>query len=175
MTLVARMRSRGPHALEDVRREIAALAPGSPVTSVSWSDSINALAAYRNPRFHTLVLGTFAMLALVLTAMGIFAAVAFAVATRTREMGVRLALGAPPRSLVRLVLRQAVTPVAVGILAGIVATQWLRHIAKTQLFEVDARDPVTLAAAVVTVALAAAYLPARHATRVDPIDILRAE
>jgi putative ABC transport system permease protein len=178
MTIVARMRSRGPRALADVRREIAALAPGSPVTDVWWSDSIEALAAYRNPRFQTLVLGTFALLAVVLTVMGIFAAVAFVVATRTREMGVRLALGASPRSLVWLVVRQAVTPVAVGIFAGLAAAQWLRRIAEAQLFEVNARDPVTLAGAAMTVsaaALVAAYLPARQATRVDPIEVLRAE
>jgi predicted permease len=178
MTIVARMRSRGPQALADVRREIAALTPGSPVTAVWWSDSIDALAAYRNPRFQTLVLGTFAALALVLTSLGIFAAVAFVVATRTREMGVRLALGAPPRSLVRLVVRQAVSPVAIGLVAGLVAAQWLRRVAEAHLFEVNARDPVTLALAAATVAaaaLVAAYLPARHATRVDPIGVLRAE
>jgi predicted permease len=178
MTIVARMRSRGPHALAEVRREIAALAPGSPVTGVWWSDSIDALAAYRNPRFQTLVLGTFAVLALILTVLGIFAAVAFVVATRTREIGVRLALGAQPGSLVRLVLRQAVTPVAVGILAGLLGTLWLRRIVEAQLIEVNARDPVTLAASIITVAAAAvlaAYLPARHTTRVNPIEVLRAE
>jgi putative ABC transport system permease protein len=178
MTIVARMRNRGPHALADVRREIAALTPGFPVTAVWWADSIDALAAYRNPRFQTLVLGTFATLALVLTSLGIFAAVAFVVATRTREMGVRLALGAPPRSLVRLVVREAVSPVAVGIVAGLLAARWLRRVAEAQLFEVNASDPVTLGAAAVTVAVAAliaAYLPARHATRVDPIAVLRAE
>jgi putative ABC transport system permease protein len=178
MTIVARMRSPGPHVLAEVRREIAALAPGSPVTGVWWSDAIDTLASYRNPRFQTLVLGAFAVLALVLTVMGVFAAVTFVVAARTREMGVRLALGAPPRSLVSLVLRQAVTPVAAGILAGLLATPWLRRVAEAQLFEVNTRDPLTLAAAVITVAAAAvvaAYLPARHATRVDPIEALRAE
>ena len=178
MTIVARMRNRGPHALADVRREIAALTPGFPVTAVWWADSIDALAAYRNPRFQTLVLSTFAALALVLTSLGIFAAVAFVVATRTREMGVRLALGAPPRSLVRLVVREAFSPVAMGIVAGLLAAQWLRRVAEAQLFEVNASDPVTLGAAAVSVAVAAfiaAYLPARHATRVDPIGVLRAE
>lgn len=178
MTIVARLRNRSPGALAEVRREIAARAQGSPVTGVWWSDSIDALAGYRNPRFQTLVLGTFATLALVLTSLGIFAAVAFAVAARTREMGVRLALGAPPHSLVRLVVWQALTPVVVGIVTGLAAAQWLRRIAEAQLFDVNARDPVTLTAAAITVAaasLVAAYLPARHATRVDPIGVLRAE
>jgi putative ABC transport system permease protein len=178
MTIVARMRSRGPRTLAEIRREIGALTPGTPVTAVWWSDSIDALTAYQNPRFQTLVLGAFAVLALGLTALGIFAAVAFDVATRMREMGVRLALGAAPHSLVRVVVRQAVTPVAAGILIGLIATQSLRRIAEAQLFEVNARDPVTLAAAAITVAVAAvaaAYLPARHASRVDPILVLRAE
>jgi putative ABC transport system permease protein len=178
LTLVARMRSRQPGTLAEIRREIGALAPDSPVTGVWWSDSIDALTAYRNPRFQTLVLGTFAALALGLTALGIFAIVGFLVAARTREMGVRLALGASPRSLVRSMMRQALTPVAAGILIGVMATHWLRRIAETQLFQIDAHEPLTLAAAAMTVAaaaLVAAYLPARHASRVDPIVVLRAE
>lgn len=178
MTLVARVRSRGPHTLAQIRREIGALAPDTPVTAVWWSDSIDALTDYRNPRFQTLVLGSFAALALGLTALGIFAVVAFVVAARTREMGVRLALGAQPHSLVMLVVRQALAPVAAGLLAGLVAAQWLRRLAEAQLFEVNARDPATLAAAAITVtaaALVAAYVPARHASRVDPIVVLRAE
>jgi putative ABC transport system permease protein len=178
MTIVARMRSRGPRTLEDVRRQIIALTPGTPVSGEWWSDSINAQTEYRNPRFQTMVLGTFAVLGLVLTALGIFAAITFVVAARTREMGVRLAIGAQPRSLVRLVVRQALTPVVAGILAGVIATQWTRRISEAQLFEVNTRDPVTLIAAVITVtvaALVAAYLPARHVTRVDPIRVLRAE
>lgn len=178
MTIVARMHTRAPEVLADIRREIAALSPASPVTAVWWSDSIDAQAAYRNPRFQTLVLGTFAALALILTALGIFAAVASAVAIRTREMGVRLALGAPPRSLVALVVWQALTPVALGIVAGIAATQWLRRIAEAQLFEVNAGDLFTIAVAAVVVAAAAllaAYVPALQATRVDPIGVLRAE
>jgi ABC-type antimicrobial peptide transport system permease subunit len=164
--------------LAEARREVGLLAPETPVTGVWWSDSIDAQTAYRNPRFQTLVLGTFGALALGLTALGVFAAVAFAVAARTREMGVRLALGAPPRSLVRLVVREAVTPVVVGIVVGLAATQALRRIAEAQLFEVNTRDPLTLAAAAFSVAaaaLVAAYFPARHAARVDPIGVLRAE
>ena len=90
----------------------------------------------------------------------------------------RLAVGAPPPSLVRLVVRQSLTPVIVGILVGLVATQALRRIVEAQLFAVNARDPIMLAAAVLTVAIAAlvaAYLPARYVTRIDPIRVLRAE
>lgn len=178
MTIVARVRARGPRTLDDVRREIAVLTPGAPVTGEWWSAAIADQAGYRNPRFQTLVLTTFAVLGPTLTALGVFGAVAFVVATRTREMGVRLALGAQPPSLVRLVVRQALAPVAIGILTGLVATLWLRRIAEAQLIDVNARDPLMLVAAAMTVALAAlvvAYLPARHVTRVDPMGVLRAE
>lgn len=178
MTIVARARARGPRTLDDIRREIAALTPGAPVTDEWWSAAIADQAGYRNPRFQTLVLTTFAVLGLSLTALGVFGAVAFFVATRTREMGVRLALGAHPRSLVRLVVWQALAPVAIGIVAGLLTTLWLQHVAEAQLIDVNARDPLMLVAAVITVALAAlvaAYLPARQVTRIDPITVLRAE
>lgn len=178
MTIVARVRARGPGTLDDIRRDIAALTPGAPVIGEWWSGAIADQAGYRNPRFQTLVLTTFAVLGLTLTTLGIFGAVTFLVTVRTREMGVRLALGAPPRALVRLVVRQGLAPVAAGILVGLVATRWLRSIAEAQLIDVNARDPLTLVAVVVTVVVAAfvaAYLPARHVARVDPIGVLRAE
>jgi ABC-type antimicrobial peptide transport system permease subunit len=178
MTIVARVRDRGPRTLDDIRRDIAALTPGAPVIGEWWSTAIADQAGYRNPRFQTVVLTTFAVLGLTLTALGIFGAVTFLVTVRTKEMGVRLALGAQPRALVRLVVRQALAPVAVGILVGLVATRALRSIAEAQLIDVNARDPLALAAGVMTVAVAAllaAYIPARHVTRVDPIGVLRAE
>jgi putative ABC transport system permease protein len=125
MTIVARVRSDGGRTLDDIRREIAALTPGAPVVGQWWSAAVADQAGYRNPRFQTLVLTTFAVLGLTLTALGIFGAVTFVVAVRGREMGVRLALGAQPRALMWLVVRQALAPVAIGILAGLVATRWL--------------------------------------------------
>jgi putative ABC transport system permease protein len=178
MTLVARMRSRRPSTLGDVRRDVAELAPQTPVTGVWWSESVSALTAYRNPRFQTLVLGSFAALALGLTGLGVFGLIVFLLAARTREMGVRLALGAPPPSLVRMMVRQAVIPVAVGCAAGLAAVHALRRFAEAQLFQIDARDPLLLAAAVLVVlaaAFLAAYVPARRASRIDPLTVLRAE
>ena len=178
MTLVARMRTRSVGALTDARREIGRLAPDIAVTAVWWSDAINASTPYRNPRFQTLVLTTFAVLAITLTALGIFAVVSFAVAARIHEMGVRLAIGASPSSILRLVVRQALTPVVLGLFTGLVSTQLLKRIAEAQLYEVDVRDPATLVIAAVTVlsaALFAAYLPARRASRTDPATVLRSE
>jgi putative ABC transport system permease protein len=178
LTLVVRARTRQEAALAAIRREISALAPGAPVTAEWWTNSISALTAYRNPRFQTLVLGAFAALALGLTALGIFGVVAFSVAARTHEMGVRLALGASPRSLVELMVKQTLAPVAGGVLIGLVATRWASRLAEAQLFQVETRDPATLGLTVLTVvavALLAAYVPARRASRVDPMVVLRAE
>ncbi|MBO0721162.1 MAG: FtsX-like permease family protein, partial [Blastocatellia bacterium] len=143
-----------------------------------WSDSISGLYAYRIPRFQTLILGVFALMALALTAQGIFGAVAFSVAARTQEMGIRMALGATPSSLVRLMMRQTLAPIIGGILIGLLLMFWGKQIAEAQLYRVETRDPVMLALAIITivvVAVIAAYLPARRATHVDPIAVLKAE
>jgi putative ABC transport system permease protein len=178
MTLVVRSRSRSDATLAAFKRELGALAPGMPVAAAWWSDALSGITAYRNPRFQTVVLGSFAGLALLLTATGIFGVVAFIAAARTKEMGIRIAIGARPASLVAMMLRQTSIPVAIGIAGGLVASRWMSRLAEAQLFQVDARDPIMLAAAAATViatALAAAYLPARRASQVDPIEVLRAE
>jgi ABC-type antimicrobial peptide transport system permease subunit len=125
-----------------------------------------------------MVLSSLAALALGLTALGIFSVVAYLVASRSREMGVRLAVGASPRSLVALVVRDALTPVAIGLASGLLLVLWGRRLAEAQLFKVDTNDPLMLAVAiatVVTAALVAAYLPALRTTRINPTDVLRAE
>jgi ABC-type antimicrobial peptide transport system permease subunit len=100
------------------------------------------------------------------------------VVTRTREMGVRLAVGATPRSLVFTVVRQVLAPVVIGLAAGLLLIRWGRGLAEAQLHELNTRDPWTMAIAMVAVtvaALLAAYLPARRATRIDPVAVLRAD
>jgi putative ABC transport system permease protein len=176
--VVVRMRERREESLDEVRRELAALAPGVPLTAAWWSDSIAAQSGYRNPRFQTIVLVTFATLALGLTGLGVFAVISFLVTMRTREMSIRIAMGAAPASLVAFVLRQALVPVTVGVVLGLIATQWAKRLAEAQLFKIDTDEPAMLAASVATVLLAAtaaAYLPARRASRIDPIQALRAE
>jgi predicted permease len=127
-------------------------------------------------RFNTLLLGLFALTALVLAAVGTFGVMAFAVASRTRELGVRSALGATPADLRRMVLGQGLwlsgLAVALGLLAAALATRGMA----SMLFEVKPGDPLTYAAVAATlslVALVATWLPARGATRVDPIKALR--
>lgn len=178
LTIVVRTTTRRPSLVVDLRRQAGQFAPGEIVTVNWWADSIAAISEYRNPRFQTLVLGSFAALALGLTAIGVFGVVAFLVTSRMREMGIRLAVGADPHALVRLVLGQALTPVVAGLAIGLAATRGLARLAEQQLFDVQTRDPATLTAAalvVVAAACLAAYLPARHASRVDPTIVLRAE
>jgi putative ABC transport system permease protein len=178
LTLVVRTRTRSEATRAGIKSDVSALAAATPVTAQWWEDVINGLTAYRNPRFQTLVLGSFAVLAIGLTGVGVFGIVACLVATRTREMGIRLALGARAESLVGLVVRQALAPVALGLAGGLLATRWAGRLAEAQLFKVETRDPLTLVAAalvIVAAALLAAYVPARRASRVDPAVVLRAE
>jgi predicted permease len=178
MTIVVRVRTHQAAVLTVVRRDVGRLARGSPVTAEWWTDAIGNLTDYRNPRFQTLVLLAFAALALSVAALGVYAVVSFVVRARTHELCVRLALGARPGSLVSLAVRQALMPVAGGLLIGIAAARWLARLADTQLYRVDTHDPSTLLAAVAVVSVAgtlAAYLPSRRAARVDPIALLKAE
>jgi putative ABC transport system permease protein len=178
MWVVARVRNHNDQTLAALRRQLGAMRPGMPVTATWWSDSIGSVAAMRSPRFQTLVLGSFAALGLGLTALGVFGLVAFLVAHRMREMGIRLAIGATPNALVALSMRQSLLPAAVGVAIGLLATVWLSRVAESQLYEVNANDPATLTLAVISVviaALVAAWFPARHAGRVDPMTVLRME
>jgi len=177
-SIYARVRARSDAVLTELRREAGRLGPGAPVQAEWWADAISDLTTYKNPRFQTTVLVAFAGIALSLTALGVFGLVAFLVAARTREMGIRLAIGAAPGSLVRLIARQTAIPVVIGLVLGLVATRWASRLAEAQLFKVETRDPwllVLTAAVVLCAALLAAYLPARRAARVDPLVVLRAE
>jgi putative ABC transport system permease protein len=175
---VARMRTQEGAILADLKSTVHAVAPNSLVEDEWWSESIRQITAYRNPRFQAIVLGGLGVLALSLTALGVFGVVNYLVVSRTREMGVRLAIGASPRSLIAFVLKGALTPVLIGLAAGILSVRWLRPLAEAQLFKVQTRDLSTFMAAAAAVALAsiaAAYLPARRAAAVDPVAALRSE
>jgi ABC-type antimicrobial peptide transport system permease subunit len=115
---------------------------------------------------------------MLLAAVGIYAVVAFAVTERTREIGVRVALGAGRRQVRWLVVRQALLPVAVGAGLGFAASLGIGRLLTSQLFDVTPADPLTFLAVVLTfaaVAVTASYLPARRATALDPLDALRIE
>jgi predicted permease len=129
-------------------------------------------------RFQTRLLTLFAALALVLTAVGLYGVVAYSVAQRTREFGIRLALGARPRGVMRLILRNAMRMVVIGVLVGVGGAASAARLLGTALYDVHPLDPITFASVVATlvaVALIASFIPAQRATHVDPIQALRAE
>jgi ABC-type antimicrobial peptide transport system permease subunit len=131
-----------------------------------------------DPQFQTTLFALFGIVALLVSAVGIYGVMAHWVSSRSRELGVRLALGAEPARLRRLVIRQASIPLFAGLACGLLGAFLLTKRLQSLLYGVTPNDPLTLAAVVVVlvaVGLAAAYVPARRAERVDPIVALRAE
>jgi ABC-type antimicrobial peptide transport system permease subunit len=130
------------------------------------------------PRLQTILLGAFGALALVLACIGIYGVLAYAVSQRTREMGVRLALGAAPGNILRQILRDGLRLAALGLLFGFGASLILTRYLETLLYSVRPTDPTVFASAIATllaVAAAACYVPARRAAQVDPMVVLREE
>jgi putative ABC transport system permease protein len=128
-------------------------------------------------RLTTIVLGAFAGVALVLAAIGLYGVISYSVAQRTQELGVRAALGALPRDLIRLVLGQVVAFAATGIMLGLLGAMMTRRVIAGQLFGVGPSDPVTLIASALVllgVAAAASVVPMRRAAQSDPLAALRA-
>jgi predicted permease len=178
MTIFAKARSHDEATLRALRKDVGAGLPGVPVKVTWWSDGIGAVREMRDPRFQALVLGSFAAIAIGLTGIGIFGIVSFLVANRTREMGIRLAVGAKPRALVRLMVGQAIVPVLVGLAAGLLSAKYAARLAESRFVKLDTSDPwpLVIAGVVVLVAtLLAAFAPARRAARVDPTIVLRSE
>jgi predicted permease len=130
------------------------------------------------PRFYMMLLSGFAVLALVLAALGIYGVISYSVSQRTRELGIRIALGATHERVVRLILSQGVALTTAGVAIGLLGAYWLTELIAALLFGVTKADPVTfvgVAAMLLGVAWLASYLPARRAARVDPVIAMRAE
>ncbi len=160
-----------------LRRTVAALDKDLPVSRVAAMEQIVADSVTER-RLSTWVLGSFAALAVILAAVGINGLISFSVARRTHEIGVRLALGAAPAGVLRLVLRQGLMPALAGLAGGLVAALLLTRVMRSLLYGVQATDPLVFAgvtAALALVALLSAWLPARRAIRVDPMAALRYE
>lgn len=160
-----------------LRSTLRALDPDVPLAEVqTLEQALGAWAAER--RLTMLVVSCFAMLALILGAIGIYGVMSYFVSQRTREIGIRIALGALPREILRLVLSQSVWLAAAGILAGLAGALGTTRLLANMLFEVRPNDPATYlvtALALALVALVATFLPALRATRVDPIESMRSE
>ena len=160
-----------------VRKEIQAMDPDQPVAAVkpmtAWiGESISA------QRYRATLLGLFAALAMVLAATGIYGVMSYTVAQRTHEIGVRMALGARQRDVLKLVVRQGMALALVGVVLGLVGAFWLTRVMSTLLFQVKERDPITFVAVaglLIAVAFVACFVPALRATKVDPLVALRYE
>jgi predicted permease len=160
-----------------IERVVHGLDPELPVSRVATLDEVLARSV-SEPRFYALLIGSFAGTALFLAALGLFGVMSYAVAQRTREIAVRVALGATGEELVRMVLREAFLLGATGVALGLGGALLLSRAIAGLLFALSPRDPATLAGVallLLATALVAGYLPARRATRVDPAIALRSE
>jgi putative ABC transport system permease protein len=160
-----------------VRHAVQSVDPNQPVTEIRTMDEFLASAVSQR-RLSMLLLGVFAGIATILAAVGIYGVMAFAVAQRSHEIGIRMALGAEPGDVLRMVVGDGMRLAGIGLVIGIVSAFVTSRYLQSQLFGVKATDPLTfagVAAGLAIVALAACYFPARRATRVDPLIALRYE
>ncbi|MQA91164.1 MAG: FtsX-like permease family protein [Gemmatimonas sp.] len=177
MTVVLRTAGEPAPLTSAVRREISTLDPNLPLGEFRTMEQVVETSTARS-RLLTWLVAVFSTLALLLAAVGIYGLISYTVGQRTREIGIRIALGARPRDGARLVIRQSIRIVALGIGIGIACAFALTRFLESLLYEVSPTDPSTIAgvsAALLAVALLAAWLPARRAARTDPIHALRAE
>ncbi|MEQ9570003.1 MAG: FtsX-like permease family protein, partial [Longimicrobiales bacterium] len=171
---------KGPDAsalVPEVRSILADLDPGVPIALTESMDEIVA-RDLAGTSFTVLLLGIASFLSLALGAVGIYGVVSYVVAQRTRELGVRMALGAAAEDVRRMVVRQGLVVTAVGLGAGLLAAMALTRVLGTLLYEVSATDPLVLGGTtglLLAVSLLASFLPARRASRVDPVEALRSE
>lgn len=177
MNLLVRTAGDPAAALEQLREAVWSIDSGLPLPEYGTL-SEHAADSILEPRFYTLLLSTFAAVALVLALVGVYGTLAYTVELRTRELGVRLALGARGNDVLALVLRRGMTLVGIGLVAGVVISLMTAAALERFLFGITPRDPGTLvvaAAAMAALALAACMIPALRAARLDPMTTLRSE
>jgi putative ABC transport system permease protein len=160
-----------------LRSVVKSLDPDLPLGRIATADRLSS-EVLQGTRFNTILLGLFASVALALAAVGIYGVVSWNVTQRTKEIGIRQALGADRAGVLRLVIGQSMRIVGAGLLLGLAGSLVLAHFLRSQLFQIQAFDPVTFLAVVcllAAAALLACWLPARRATKVDPVVALRTE
>jgi predicted permease len=176
-TVILRVEESVTDVLQRLASSVASFEPGS---TVSRLETMRRLidAGYVRPRFVMALLATFALIAAVVASVGLYGVIAVAVSRRMREMGIRLALGAQPGSLMRLVLGEGVRLGVIGVVTGLAGAAALTRLMQGLIFGVSPLDPVTFAAvgaALLGVALLASYGPARRAVRADPLESIRSD
>jgi putative ABC transport system permease protein len=158
-----------------LRRELAALDPAQPISNVSSMDE-RAASSVAQFKLNSVIVTLFAIVALVLASVGIFAVISYAVAQRTREIGIRMALGAARTDVLRLIVRDGMMPAVIGVAIGAAGAFGVTRLMRSLLYGVSATDPAVfglVATMLVLVAVGACYVPARRASRVDPNVALR--
>jgi putative ABC transport system permease protein len=177
MYLAVRTSGNPSSLVPDIRHALGSLDKDIPLANVASMDQLLEKSVAEQ-RFRTWLLGGFAALALLLASVGIYAVISYSVGQRTREIGIRMALGARPQDVLRLVLSQAAGLAAIGVLIGMVGAFALTRTMSSLLFSVSASDPMSFAGAcliLISVALLASFIPARRATKVNPVAALRYE
>jgi putative ABC transport system permease protein len=177
MTLAIRAQVDPATLIPLVRRELSAIDRDVPIYGVATMDELIAQSTSA-PRSRTWLVGTFAALAVLLSLVGVTSVVAYIVGRRTREIGVRVALGATPRQIVAMLVRHGMWPVGLGVLAGLVGASAVTRVLAGVLIGVTTTDAGVFASATLLLglaALAATYVPARRALRLDPLAALRSE
>ena len=176
-TIVVRAEIPAGAAAGELREAVSAIDPAIAVDRIETMQELVS-GSVAQPRFRTMILAAFSLLALVMASIGIYGVMNYLVIQRTREFGIRLSLGATPTDVLRLVLGRAATLIGAGTCLGLVGSVLLVRLITKLLFGTAPLDPLTFAAVPVllaAVALAASYIPARRATKVDPLVALRYE
>ncbi|HZU47342.1 MAG TPA: ADOP family duplicated permease, partial [Mycobacterium sp.] len=176
LQIVARVKTAPGPIEQAMRRKVHDLSPDIPVKFTTMEASLSGNIAA--PRFRTLLLSIFAALAVALAMAGVYGVMAYVVGQRSSEIGVRMALGAASSDVLGMVLRQAAVLAGAGVAIGIAAALAASRLLASMLFEVKPADPATyvaVAVAIAAIAIAASYVPARRATRIDPLAALRQE
>jgi putative ABC transport system permease protein len=177
LTLVAKTGGDPLAITTTLRGIVRSLDPQIALADVRTMDDVVS-ASLAGARFRTTLLGIFAVVALLLSAVGVYGVMSYSVEQRTQELGLRMALGATGADVLRLVAGQGMRLAVAGILVGLVAAFWMVRVLESLLFGISATDPVTFGAIAVLLAVIAAlasYIPARRATKADPMVVLRSE